>query len=237
MSDIKEVKVSLSNNDEKLLVPGARKRTRRVKRSDPDQGPVEKIPDTELGQEKKTAPSGVMDMEQAQAQAQAKQQPVVPEPTKATVSLPLPALSTASETPVVPTVHVKIQDKKRNTVPIQQPMKILPKKKFVGGGSSSGPSKKPNFIVSNTQEKKDTVAKTYKKRRFGNRKISIEMAPLSKTRNHRRELKKKITAMTKDEVYSQLKEKGILTSKKATSLPEDTMRGLLREYLLLHAAE
>ncbi len=77
-----------------------------------------------------------------------------------------------------------------------------------------------------------------KKRRFTERKISIEVKSAKATRKHRRNLKHKIETMPIANVKKLLFRKGVLKPKEDGKLPpDDMMRSMLKDYLLLHTAE
>jgi len=241
MSDVKEVKVSLSSMDEKVLAPGARKRTRRNRRSEEDSGaPLTKIDEgaVKLPENNLRTQSQEIAIPGPAPAAQA-----TPAPAQVPVPVPeLPQVSQAPKTAIkIAAKHIAklpANNQRSETYNGQQTssenklpeMKILPKKRFFGGAV-----KKPNFVVTATAT--PHVAKTYKKRRFGARKISIEIAPTASTRSNRKNLKKRIANMSSKQVHDQLVDKGLLAGKKATKIPEEMMRSMLRDYLLLHAAE
>jgi len=211
--DVKDIKVSLTNTDAKLLVPGMRKRTRKARKED----------ETVVKEE---APSALKSEEKN----------VLPMPRSAEI---VPASAPAPAPPTVP-LTVKIAEKKQSTVPILPSAKILPKKRIIGGVV-----RKPSLVVNVPPPKQITALADVKrelsggarkKRKFGSRKISIEMKPLATTRNNRRDLKKKIAAMSKDEVLKELMKTGLITNK-IKQLPDEMVRDMLRDFLLLRTAE
>jgi hypothetical protein len=168
------------------------------------------------------------------------------------VQTPTPVLST---TAVVGGAVVTIQSKKN--VPTAPPAilakggaRIIPTKKRVSAAAIT--VKKPRLVVplaansTITPPVNETVTakvgasppQKSQKRRFTERKISIEMKSAKATRKYRRNLKHKIETMPITSVRKILLRKGVLKPTKDGKMPpEDMMRSMLKDYLLLHAAE
>jgi hypothetical protein len=118
--------------------------------------------------------------------------------------------------------------------PTASSTKILPKKKL------ATTFKKQKLVISAPPEKssKNTeVGAHTKKRRFSERRISIEMKPVASTRRHRKDLKDKIATMSAPAIQKFLIRKGVLKPRAGKDLPEDILRPMLKDYLLLHTAE
>ena len=137
--------------------------------------------------------------------------------------------------------------------------KIVPTKKRISAAPAAQTLKKPRLVVplaaalanpATTSPKNGTESakvgvsapaqqqKPSKKRRFTERKISIEVKSAKATRKHRRNLKHKIESMPIANVKKLLFRKGVLKPKEDGKLPpEDMMRSMLKDYLLLHTAE
>ena len=141
--------------------------------------------------------------------------------------------------------------------------KIVPTKKRISAAPAAQTLKKPRLVVplaaalanpATTSPKNGTESakvgviaspvasvpqqKPSKKRRFTERKISIEVKSAKATRKHRRNLKHKIESMPIANVKKLLLRKGVLKPKEDGKMPpEDMMRSMLKDYLLLHTAE
>lgn len=87
----------------------------------------------------------------------------------------------------------------------------------------------PGTIESDLGEKKT--------RKYTARRISIEMQPIAITRNNRRILKHRIAKMSLEVVKKTLLEKGILKQKHASSLSDELLRSMLKDYMSLHAMD
>lgn len=223
MSDVKELTVSLQPQDEKAL---SRSRTRRRRRNA-----------GMLGGESEPAPMEVVKTSIADTAKPIAAEPVVlAQPTipvmtvTPTIITPIPPLATTTAVGG----GVTLQAKKVDT----PAPRIIPHKKRVSGAAATSTLKKAKFVV--TPAPHPLLAKPRaeggKSRVFSERKISITMRPSSSTRRMRRTLKAKIAAMPTPTVKRMLLRKGVLKPK-ATAPPEDMMRSMLRDYMLLHAAE
>jgi hypothetical protein len=100
----------------------------------------------------------------------------------------------------------------------------------------SVPIEPPKPALAGTTAVGGATPTAQKKRRFTERKISIDMKQAATTRKQRKFVKSKIANMPIATVKKMLIRKGLLKSK-ATAPPEAIMRGLLKDYYLLHAAE
>jgi hypothetical protein len=245
MSDIKEVKVAISEADMKAFSRGTRRR--RVKRSDDT---TELIGGSAIVERvAPVAPIAPVAIAPIVASA-----PVVPTP--APTPAPIAPAPVIPAVPVAPAASaavggaVVIQAKKPTQLPqpVQPAPKILPTKKRPGITI-----KKPRLVIPSaeqtTPDKSTTPAKATetsklgdsipkKKRRFTERNISIEVKSASATRKHRRTLKRNIDSMSAASVKKFLIRKGVLKPKAdGSSPPEEMMRSMLKDYVLLHTAE
>jgi hypothetical protein len=126
---------------------------------------------------------------------------------------------------------------------------IVPaKKKISAAPSAHATLRKPKFLVPSLNSPKTSTPATglppatpaatgreTRKRRFTERRISIEVKPAA-TRKYRKTVGKQIESMPIAAVRRMLLRKGILKPK-ATFPPEEMMRSMLKDYMLLHAAE
>jgi len=126
---------------------------------------------------------------------------------------------------------------KKPRIPIRASPENAPRAKQGGAilhvpTTPSAPAEPPKPALSGTT----VVGGASKKRRYTERKISIDMKQAATTRKQRKFVKSKIASMPIATVKKMLIRKGLLKSK-ATAPPEAIMRGLLKDYYLLHAAE
>jgi len=217
MSDIKEVKVSLQDADVKAL---SRTTTRR-RRNRNDLAGV--VGGEEVKVEKET---------------------VVAASVPSTEAIPLPALlpnplpPTPAVLPPPPTSiplggAVRIVGKKSHSSAAQtHATRINPHKKRITAVPPAQMLTKPKLHVpSHNTAEKDKEKKT---RRFKERKISITVAGAATTRKERRNLKEKVDAMPVSSVRKLLLRKGILQAK-ASNPPEEMLRSMLHDYMMLHS--
>ena len=226
MSDVKELTVSLQPQDEKAL---SRTKTRRRRRN---AGVLEAV-----GGE--AEPMAIVKADTAAAAQPIAVEPIViAKPSTSildvtpTVTTPVPALSTTTVVGGGVILHAK-----KVADPTPAP-RIIPHKKRVSGAAATHTLKKAKFVVTPTPHPLPAKARAEggKSRVFSERKISITMRPSSSTRRMRRTLKSKIASMPLPAIKRMLLRKGVLKPK-ATAPPEEMMRSMLRDYMLLHAAE
>lgn len=180
--------------------------------------------------------------------------PIAPDPMAAP-AVPSAALSTTTVVGGAAPAPVKIQAKRAPEAsagpnvaappaPLSAP-KIIPTKKRISAAPAAVSTlKKPKFVVgaglgdSKTPEVagSSVFATTRKQRKFSERKINLTVKPAVQTRRMRKTLKRNINAMPIAAVQKFLIRKGVLKPK-ATAPPEDMMRSMMRDYMLLHAAE
>lgn len=228
--EYKDVAVNLQPLDEKTLLPRSTTRRGRKRKEPMDGGVLKDVPmDTAHTVAAQPAPAPV---------------DAITTMAPATIQLPVSVPTTVSAPTVVPAPvtaqvgGVKIHAKKTAVAEVP---KLLPKKKR--GGLAPVTLKKPKLLVSaappkTAMEKLDPEPKhhTYK-RRFKERSISIEMKPVSATRKHRKDVKDAIDAMPVASVKKVLLRKGVLKPRAGKEVPEDILRSMLKDYLLLHSAE
>ena len=154
----------------------------------------------------------------------------VPAPMPAPAPMPVPAPVAAPMTTVGG--RITIQAKKR-----------LPTMPSAPSVAMAKTIKKPRFVVSKIPQntppsgtERGSAGAITKKRSFSERKISISVKSAASTRKQRHHLRAKIATMPIETVRRILLRKGILKSKTA-SPPEDMLRSLLKDYMLLHVAE
>ena len=112
------------------------------------------------------------------------------------------------------------------------PAKILPKKKLT--------YKKQKLVISAATpeiETKNKLPGGTKKQRYSERAISIEMKSVVATRKHRKNLEARIASMPLGAIRKFLLRKGVLKNKVRSSVPDEMLRSMLKDYLLLHTAE
>jgi hypothetical protein len=261
MSDIKEVRVAMSEADVKAFSRGTTRR-RRVKRTEGES----------------PALMGGMMVEKGAAEIASLPAPIAPPTVILSVATtPQPQAAPAAAIPVAPQMAgtsvvggaiapqavVKIQAKKTSggmpTLPpsVTTGPKILLTKKRISAAPAAHTLKKPRLVIAaggmvsaplpknSTPSSETETAKQgvmaggmKKKRRFTERRISIEVKSAATTRKHRNKLTHKIDAMPIASVRKLLLRKGVLKPKAEGKMPpEAMMRSMLKDYLLLHTAD
>lgn len=133
---------------------------------------------------------------------------------------------------------VRIQTRKRHSKSTIEPKVNVVKPKIIPTKRHATLSKKPKIIISAKGAPHKALQPTSsqtKKRKFTERKVSISMKHASSTRKYRKMIKSKIEDMTDEQVRKTLLAKGLIRSEK--KIPSETMRSLLKEYMLLHNSE
>jgi hypothetical protein len=171
----------------------------------------------------------------------------------------MPALS---ETTAVgggaPTAEVKIGGKRGvptvNTVGLA---KIIPTKRRVSAAPPAQTLKKPKFRVGGGSEEAvrspgsatpsageasaagvTKVGGAFKQtRRFKERKIKLTVKSSRATKEMRHKVKAQVRAMSVADVRKLLLKKNIIKASAAEKMPEDMLRHMLRDYMMLHNAE
>ena len=212
MTDVKEISVTLTPQDQKSFsrtVKGGTRKRKEPKEDVPTETPLVKIEEPEIVKTQAQAPT--------------------PAPTPAQVP-------TATPETVKPIIPIKIQSKKIQ--PIEKPLgpRINPlKKRTVLAKTLKKPTLQIPAIPGKTESNAGVVP--IKKRNYTARRISIEMQPIAITRNNRRILKHNIEKMPLDLVKKTLLEKGILKQKNASSLSDELLRSMLKDYMSLHSLD
>lgn len=217
MTDVKEISVTLTPQDQKSFsrtVKGGTRKRKEPKEDVPTETPLVKIEEPEIVKTQAALPSA-------------------PVPTPA----PTPAqVPTATSEIIKPIIPIKIQSKKIQ--PIEKPLgpRINPlKKRTVLAKTLKKPTLQIPAIPGKTESNAGVVP--IKKRNYTARRISIEMQPIAITRNNRRILKHNIEKMPLDLVKKTLLEKGILKQKNASSLSDELLRSMLKDYMSLHSLD
>jgi len=257
MGGIKEVKVNLTPADEKAL-----SRTRRARRPRKSAEDTEQVGGSGLAAqvERVAEPAPIPYMQDSTPAPVPPPVPAAPIITVTPASAPTPSGVEAPKASLASTSVVgggiKISAKRTTTsapVSIVAPIsanvattggvaRIIPTKKRISAAPAAQTLKKPRLIVSQFLPPKNAPPPPQapevipKRRRFTERRISISMHPTATTRKHRKHLKDRIAAMPIGAVRRLLIRKGLLKPK-VTQPPEEIMRGMLKDYLLLHAAE
>ena len=234
--DVKVVSVNLNPMDAKMLLPGTT--TRRNRRARMEGGSnLEKASDASapvLAPASASAPNPAPVLASLVPPAPTPAPLVPPAPTPAAqdpeLQTSFSSLSSASiPPPVTPAVGGAVNIKGKR----HAPAKILPKKKITS-------YKKPKLVISALTPENGTKNANFggtKKRSFSERSISIEMRPVSATRKHRKNLGAKIASMPLAAIRQFLLRRGVLKNKARTSVPDEMLRSMLKDYLLLRAAE
>jgi hypothetical protein len=230
MSDIKEVKVTLTEKDAKEF---ARSTTRKRKMKGGDN--TTEIEDFRLnklnGDEPKPLPTSANVVGSATAATTAPNATAAPAAPNATA----PTSNKSSAVTIV-------SEKKTAAVSLNPPSaggampKIIPKKKHLSKAPTAGTVKKPALVI---QSPKTTVPETkegsMRRRRFTERKISVPIRSTATTRKQTHTVKEQIAKMPIASVRKMLLRKGLIKANART--PDEMSRALLLEYMLLHRAE
>jgi len=243
MSDIKEVKVTLTEKDAKEF---ARSTTRKRKMKGGDN--TTEIEDFRLnklnGDEPKPLPTSANVVGSATAGTTAA--------TTAPNGTAAPAAPNGTAAPAAPNATAPtsnkssavtiVSEKKTTPVSLNPPSaggampKIIPKKKHLSKAPTAGTVKKPALVI---QSPKTTVPETKegstRRRRFTERKISVPIRSTATTRKQTHTVKEQIAKMPIASVRKMLLRKGLIKANART--PDEMSRALLLEYMLLHRAE
>jgi len=228
MSDIKEVKVTLTEKDAKEFT---RSTTRKRKMKGGDN--TTEIEDFRLnklnGDEPKPLPTSANVVGSATAGTTAA--------TAAATTAPNATAPTSNKSSAVTIVS----EKKTTPVSLNPPSaggampKIIPKKKHLSKAPTAGTVKKPALVI---QSPKTTVPETKegstRRRRFTERKISVPIRSTATTRKQTHTVKEQIAKMPIASVRKMLLRKGLIKANART--PDEMSRALLLEYMLLHRA-
>ena len=254
MSDIKQVNVRLSPQDQKSLLRTPKKSTRKQRLSK-DKDPESLLlheDDSASSKKDATAPAPVP----APAPAPA---PVASIPVKIPSTDPMPKLKKIVPAETLPPPpagpSIRIQSKKNSeekptvpSIPDIKPLgpKILTTKKRPTEVPAVA-QKKSTFFISSVQNqqklpgpvgdlsKTQGVHKTMKKN-YKERKISIQIRTNDQTKRFKNKLDKEIPDMPIANVKKFLIKSGVLKPKK-TYPPDEILRSMMRDYMLLHTIE
>lgn len=242
MSDYKDVTVSLQPQDEKALL---RTKTRRRRRG---AGMLDPVDNTGLAPVVTVKADTAALASPVSAIPTVRAQPIIPvlavHPAAAPVTTVAPTpVSTGGATSIVKLQAKKIPTTPSSPLPSSTALRIVPHKKRVTTVAAAHTLKKPKFTIPNPPVaqndpllKKSNPEPVKSKRTFKERRINITLRPNNQTRRMRKTLKAKIASMPIAAVKRTLLRKGVLKPK-AKEPPEEMMRNILRDYLLLHAAE
>jgi hypothetical protein len=268
MSDIKEVRVAMSEADVKAFSRGTTRR-RRVKRTEGESPASMGGMMVEKGAaDIASLPAPIAPISQPTVIPSVATTPQVTQVTQAPQTTQAPVAPQMAGTSIVggaiaPQAIVKIQAKKTSGgMPTYAPSvttgpKILLTKKRISAAPAAHTLKKPRLVIAaggmvgaplpknSTPSSETETAKQgvmaggmKKKRRFTERRISIEVKSAATTRKHRNKLTHKIDAMPIASVRKLLLRKGVLKPKAEGKMPpEAMMRSMLKDYLLLHTAD
>jgi hypothetical protein len=181
--------------------------------------------------------------------------------TPSAVTLPMLAPTSVVGGGGVPNGDVKIGGKRGlptvNTVHVPR---IVPKKRTLGAAPAAQTLKKPKFKVGGGAPNPETSVVTQaassgepapalasgapqgggaakQTRRFKERKLKLTVKSSRVAKAVRRKVKLQVRAMPLADVRKTLIKKGIIKATAAEKLPEEMLRNMLRDYLLLHTAE
>ena len=254
MSDVKQVNVILTPQDEKSFSRKAKasNKTRKADKAGKTAKAVKAVKAEKEEIEEKTVQHSE-DVPEPIKEVVAVQKEIPIEPKKEPEKTKLQIKIQSKKGSVAKTILPKIiPHKKKSSAPIpivhtvkHKPKLIIPPRPKIKSspkspGGTRGDSASVKSAESSKHSHKPIIRKKeklqHKKKRFTERKISIEMAPFSTTRKHRVNLKKKLETMPIAFVKAMLVEKGALKTDK-TNLPDIMLRSMLHDYLSLHTVE
>jgi hypothetical protein len=257
MSDFKQVNVRLSPLDQKTLSRTPKRgvtRKQKAAREQPTDSLLLHESDTTLPKEDVSASLSIPPATLAKPTSESLPKPMVaqkptPEPAVAqkSVSTPEPAPKPKKivSPPLVQEPAVHIQAKPVPDVKLASP-KILPNKKR----PTDVPAiltKKSKFVISPVQNRpkpsapvsdsnKEPGANKTMKKHYKERKISIQIRTNDQTKRFKHKLDQEIPALPIANVKKFLLKSGVLKLKK-TYPPEEILRSMMRDYMLLHTIE
>ena len=112
--------------------------------------------------------------------------------------------------------------------------RILPTKRKSGGAPAMATRKKEKLVISTPAKQAQTGGSSAKTRKFRERKISITVR--SGNRSAAKRIKEKVDALPIAQVRRALLRKGVLKPG-SSKTPEPMMRAMLKDYMLLHNAD
>ena len=227
MSDIKQVNVTLSSLDQKSLSRTTKGVTR--KRKSPKNEDVVNIPEIIVDKPKQTPSVSAVTVPAP-----------APAPVIASAPAPAPAPAIAKVDPII-----KIQAKRTAEIKPMGP-KILQTKQRPADAPAAF-KKKLKLFIPTVQSLPKKIADPGQgivvnsggrpKRNYTERKISIQVQQNDQTRKYKKNLHKKIAAMPIALVKKTLLAKGILKPKKGAFPPDEILRSMMKDYMLLHTVE
>jgi len=181
-------------------------------------------------------------------------------------SAPVSALGPPKPAPTPAPAAVKIAPKTGSATqaPLTPVPRILPKKRISGAPPAETLKAKPKFVVpaappvpknnagldlkgapnSSTPEQSGgavgtaVAVRSRTRRAFKERRISLTVQPAKKSRKYRRTLRARVAEMPLQQVRRLLLRKGVLKPKTGTAAPpEEMMRSMLVDYMMLHHAD
>ena len=218
MSDVKEVKVTLTEKDAKQF---ARSTTRKRKMKGGDD--TTEIEDFRLNKLNGNEPKPTPDITTALAPA-----------------------TTPNIVPVTIVTEKKTAAVSLNAPPAAGPLnggsapKIIHKKKHLTKAPTASVVRKPSLVIRPVTQNPIIPAATLKggvtrRRKFTERKISVPIRSAAVTRKQTHSVKEEIAKMPLASVRKMLLRKGLI--KASANTPEEMSRSLLLEYMLLHRSE
>lgn len=165
--------------------------------------------------------------------------------------------------PRVPVVKIAPKAGTTTQASLTPSPRILPKKRISGAPATETLKAKPKFVVppapepvtkngigldlegvpfsaSSVSEQSGGAAgvRSRTRRAFKERKISLTVQPAKKSRKYRRTLRARVAEMPLQQVRRLLLRKGVIKPKTGTAAPpEEMMRSMLVDYMMLHHAD
>ena len=225
MSDVKEVKVTLTEKDAKQF---ARTTTRKRKMKGGDD--TSEIEDFRLNKLNGNEPKPTPDIKEALTPA------VTPNIVPITVKVPTPVTIVAEKK----TAAVSLNAPPATPLNGGSVPKIIHKKKHLTKAPTASVVRKPALVIQPVTKNPIVPAPTPKggvtrRRKFTERKISVPIRSAAVTRKQTHSVKEEIAKMPLASVRKMLLRKGLI--KASANTPEEMARSLLLEYMLLHRAE
>jgi histone H3/H4 len=238
MSEVKEVKVALSEADSKALLGGGsgksrRRRTRKATNEAP--APIEET----------AAPATAPEIIKIGGASNEPISPLAPVPPTIPPVV-LPAVSSTSVVGggglVIPAGTVNIKPKNSlaaPTAPAANLARILPTKKRPMNAPAAATLKKPRLIVEPAVPTPPAAPAAQTRRKFRERSIKITVKPTATSRKFRKTLKSRVDSMPIAAVRRILIRKGVMKARVggAADPPPEMMRSMLKDYLMLNANE
>lgn len=164
----------------------------------------------------------------------------------------------ASSSPVTPAPAVKIAPKNGGQTPPTPVPRLLPKKRIGAAPAAETMKAKPTFVVkpedsqqggtrtpepatsgTNRGSVSGAQVRSRTRRAFKERRIHLTVQPVKKSRKYRRTLRARVAEMPLQQVRRMLLRKGVLKPKADSEKapPEEMMRSMLVDYMMLHHAD